>query len=295
MAKTPILDPFKPQEQAPATPNGAAPAAACMPEIVTVTPGMAREWTLGNTRNRAVRYNTVARFARDMKAGEWMLNGESIKIAADGTILDGQHRLYACIQADVPFSTIVIRGLPLEAQDTIDTGMSRRMADQLALRGETDVSLLAAIARWAFRWLRGAKMGGAHDLNPTHAEMFTLLDAEPRLRVAAAWANAARQKFKSVNGSVWGMAWLLFHGSDHLAAEVFLDKVLSGEDLGAGHPALAFRNRIWKARETGERLTQYEQLALLIGAWNAFQEGRKLDRVILPKGGLKAANFPEPL
>ena len=95
-----------------------------------------------------------------------MLNGETVKIASDGTILDGQHRLYACIQAGVPFETVVIRGLPPEAQDTIDTGMARKFADQLALRGEVNTPLLAAITRWAMRWLRGAKMGGAADLDP---------------------------------------------------------------------------------------------------------------------------------
>ena len=93
---------------------------------MTITPAMAQEWAGLNTRNRPVRYTKVAQFARDMTAGKWMLNGETIKIASDGTILDGQHRLYACIQAEVPFETVVIRGLPMEAQDTIDTGAPAR-------------------------------------------------------------------------------------------------------------------------------------------------------------------------
>ena len=97
-----------------------------------------------------------------------------------------------------------------------------------------------------------------------------------------------------MNGSVYGMAWLLFHGTDHLAAEVFLEKVLSGEDMKAGHPALAFRNRIWRARETGERLTQYTQLAYFIIAWNAFKEDRQLHILQLPKKGLTPKTFPEP-
>ena len=287
-----VLTPFAPPEQAAAA-NGAAPA-ACKPEVMTVTPEIAQEWASLNTRNRPVRYAKVAQFARDMKAGKWVLNGETIKIAADGTFLDGQHRLFACIQAGVPFETVVIRGLPVEAQDTIDTGAARKMADQLALRGETNTALLAAITRWAFKWLHGVRAQGGSDREPTHAEMLALLEAEPRIHEAATWAGSARQRFKSVNGSVYGMAWLLFHGTDHLAAEVFLEKVLSGEDMTAGDPALAFRNRIWKARENGERLTQYLQLAYLIIAWNAFQEGRKLQFLQLPKGGITPKNFPEP-
>lgn len=261
---------------------------------MTVTPEMAKEWTLRNTRNRPVRYTKVAQYARDMAAGKWLLNGETIKIAADGTILDGQHRLYACIQAETPFESIVIRGLPMEAQDTIDTGMTRKFADQLTLRGEVNTAVLASIARWAYKWLHGVRLNGGADSDPTHNEMTELLDAEPRIREACAWAVNAGPRFRSVNRSVWGMAWLLFHGSDHLAAEVFLEKVLTGEDCATGHPALAFRNRIWNAREAGERLTPHQQLAYMIIAWNAFKDDRSLKILKFTNGKLTPKNFPEP-
>lgn len=289
-AYTPFLAP----DASPAV-NGTE-IAACKPEVatMTVTPDIAREWAEKNTRNRPVRYNKVAQFARDMKAGRWALNGETIKIDVDGNLLDGQHRVYACIQAEVPFVSVVITGLPPEAQDTIDTGIARRMADQLSLRGETNASLLAAIARWAFKWLRGIRMQGATEQEPTHEEMLALIDADPRLRDAATWGMAARAQFKSVAPSVWGMAWLVLHGSDHLTAEVFLHRALTGEDCPAGDPALAFRNRIYRAREDGERLNQYEQLAYLIIAWNAFKDGRTLKIVKFPNAKLSPKTFPEP-
>jgi len=287
-----ITTPFRSPDAPAASPNGAPPP-VCKPEVMTITPETAQEWTGLNTRNRPVRYTKVAQYARDMKAGNWVLNGETVKIDVTGIILDGQHRLYACIQAGVPFETVVIRGLPPEAQDTIDTGMARKFADQLALRGEVNTPLLGAITRWAVRWLRGAKMSGATDLDPTHEEMFAFLEADPRIREACVWAVNVSGRFRSVGRSVWGMAWLLFHGSDHLAAEVFLEKVLTGEDCPAGHPALAFRNRIWNAREAGERLTQYEQLAYLVIAWNAFKEDRPLKLLKFANGKLTVKNFPE--
>jgi hypothetical protein len=289
-----ITTPFRsPDTPAAASPNGSLPV-VCKPEVMTITPEIALEWTGLNTHNRPVRYARVAQFARDMAAGKWVLNGESVKIATDGTIIDGQHRLYACIKAETPFETVVIRGLPLAVQDTVDTGAARKMSDQLSLRGEVNASLLASVARLALKWLHGVRGTGASDQEPTRAEMMAFIEIDPRLREAAAWANGARQRFKSVNGSVYGMAWLLFHGTDHLAAEVFLEKVLSGEDMKAGHPALAFRNRIWKARENGERLTQHVQLAYFIIAWNAFKEDRQLQFLQLPKKGLTPKTFPEP-
>lgn len=293
-----VLTPFDTarQPEARASSNGSKPKAPSS-EVVTITPQMAQEWADLNTHNRPVRYGRVARFARDMAAGKWVVNGQAISIADDGRIIDGQHRLYACIQAGVAFESLVVRGLPFSVQDTVDTGAARTMADQFALRGEVSANLLAAITRWSFIWLRGGRGGkgsGPAGNDPTHAEMIALLEAEPRLRDAAAWAERARKQFRSVNGSVYGMAWLLFHGSDHLTAEVFLEKVLTGENCATGDPALAFRNRIWRAREQGERLNQFEQLGYFIMAWNAFKDGRTLGKLLPPRGGFTPKTFPEP-
>lgn len=292
-----LTSPFTPTQAA--SPNGKPAAPPPDPEMthMTVTPEMAKQWAERNTRNRPVRYARVARFARDMAAGNWALNGQTITISDSGEIIDGQHRIYACIQAGVPFESFVVTGLPHEVQDTVDTGAARTMADQLTLHEEAHGPLLAAVARWSYLWLHGARGGRGHGPgsgDPTHSEMLALLDAEPRLRDAAAWADAARKAPLKVRGSVWGMAWMLFHGTDHLAAEVFLKGAVTGADLHEGHPALAFRNRMLTAKADRERMSQWEQLAYLIVAWNAWREDRQLVRVQLPKGGLTPKNFPEP-
>lgn len=282
-----ILAPFRAPSDSPHA-NGTAPPVEA--GEMTVTPEMAAQWANANTKNRPVRNSRVNRFARDMAAGNWTLNGETIKIATDGTIIDGQHRIYACIESGVSFRSFVIAGLPPEVQDTVDAGAARTMADQFGLHGEAHAALLAAITRWAFMWLRGARNRARSDVDPTHAEMLALLEAEPRLREATEFAEHARHEFRSVRGSVYGLAWLLFHGSDHLAAEVFLEKVVTGADCPKGHPALAFRHRMFRAVETGERLNQHEQLMYFIMAWNAFKEDRTLS-VLAPA---RAGKFPEP-
>lgn len=312
-APLPVLDPF-------AVP--VAPVAAAVPEIrveqMTITPEMAREWMTrhkeiveanraasgGAARdNRPVRWGDVAAFARDMRAGKWVVNGETVKRACDGTVSDGQHRLYACMQAEVPFTSLVVTGVAPEAQDTMDIGSKRKLSDQLAIANEANAIILASVTRWALRWLHGFRGGtslgggGASpnpNFNPTHAEMLEFLAREPRLRDAAEFAAHARNSFKSVRASVYAMGHMLFSGTDRLAARVFLDGVVSGADLPKGHPALAFRARVLNARDNGERLNEQEQLALLITAWNAFREDRQIGRLQLPKGGLTAKNFPEP-
>jgi hypothetical protein len=202
------------------------------------------------------------------------------------------------MEAKVPFWCLVVTGVDPEDQDTIDIGIGRKFSDQLAIRNEPNAVVLASVARWSLRWLHGARGGtsggGAGTYKPTQQEMLEFLAVTPHLRDAAAFAVKARQAFKSVRASVYGMAWILFNSADPIAARVFLDRVLDGAELSQGHPVLAFRARIWNAVETGERLNEQEQLALMILAWNAWREDRELSRMQLPKGGLTPRNFPEP-
>jgi hypothetical protein len=304
-----VLNPFLPA-------GGSAPEAASAPEeiraeMTEITPGMAREWIRrheatvsaeraangGKARdNRPLRVESgVEKYARDMKSGKWHRNGESVKIARTGAIVDGQHRLYACLRAGVAFCSVVVTGVDPAAQDTVDTGLPRRFSDQLAIANEKNPALLASVTRWSLRWLHGLRTnGGASGYQPTQVEMLDYLEADPRLRTAAGYAARAKAEFKPVRPPVYAMAWMVLHGKDWASAEVFLERILDGADLPSGSPVLALRSRMVNAKLTGERLTEHEQLALFCVAWNAFRQDRKVSILKLPQGGLTPKNFPEP-
>ena len=281
--------------------------------MTEITPEMAREWMERHRRvvaanrvanggkardNRVIRWGDdgVDGYARDMKAGRWDPNGESIKIAWDGTVPDGQHRLLAGMEAKVPFPSVVVTGVDPAGQDTTDIGIRRKFGDQLTIANEPNAVVLASVARWSLRWLHGVRAGtaGTAKYKPTQQELLSYLAVTPHLRDAAAFAVKARGSFKSVRASAWGMAWILFNSADPVAAQVFLDRAMDGAGLPSGHPVPAFRSRIWNAVENGERLNEQEQLALMVLAWNAWREDRELTRLQLPKGGLTSRNFPEP-
>src|ERR1700750_3512325 len=104
-------------------------------EVETISPDMAQEILAANGHNRNMRSPRVAQLAEVMRRGEWILNGETIKVATDGTLLDGQHRLQAVVDSGATIETLVMRGMSLETQDTVDTGRRRRLADILAIEG----------------------------------------------------------------------------------------------------------------------------------------------------------------
>lgn len=133
--------------------NGAGRRTGKRVEEVFVTPEMAAEWLTRNTSNRRLIKAHVESLALVLSRREWSLNGETIKFANDGRLLDGQHRLHACVKSGVGFRTWVAYGVESSAFDTIDTNIrTRRTSDILGLHGKENATHLAAAVKvlWLF-------------------------------------------------------------------------------------------------------------------------------------------------
>jgi hypothetical protein len=70
--------------------------------IETITPKQAQVILAHNDRNRSLASSRVTVYSGAMLAGEWRMNGETIKFNGDGTLLDGQHRLAAVVRSGQP-------------------------------------------------------------------------------------------------------------------------------------------------------------------------------------------------
>jgi hypothetical protein len=114
-----------------------------------ITPATAAKWLeIGNVNNRAVRDRTVERYARDMKAGLWRLTHQGIAFGPNNELLDGQHRLWAIVESDVPIRMMVARGVNLDAQTVIDDNLPRSAGDAIKFRTGANVrSVELAIAK----------------------------------------------------------------------------------------------------------------------------------------------------
>ena len=69
--------------------------------ITDITPDYAKELLLCNTHNRTLKKQRVSTYSKDMANGNWRSNGMPFIIGDDGVLKDGQHRLTACIEANV--------------------------------------------------------------------------------------------------------------------------------------------------------------------------------------------------
>lgn len=97
--------------------------------VETITPQIAQMYLTHNVINRKKSDKTIDTYAIDMKEGRWRLNGDAIRFSKSGNLLDGQHRLMACLKAGVPFNTYVTRGLDEDCFVTIDNGKIRSAGD----------------------------------------------------------------------------------------------------------------------------------------------------------------------
>lgn len=99
--------------------------------IMTITPEIAADMLATSAGNRKLRPWYVHMLATAMRRGEWRVTSQGIGFDVHGRLLDAHHRLNACIEANVSFSSVVVFGLRSDAYEVVDTGMRRTYADRL--------------------------------------------------------------------------------------------------------------------------------------------------------------------
>jgi hypothetical protein len=113
--------------------------------VQTITPSKAAELLEANTTNRPVSRSVVRSFAEAMQRGEWIVTHQGIAFDVNGVLIDGQHRLAAIVEADVPVDLTVFTDVDDGTFDVLDTGKRRNAADVLAIEGEKSSTMLAAM------------------------------------------------------------------------------------------------------------------------------------------------------
>jgi hypothetical protein len=112
--------------------------------IVTITPDLAQKWLSVETKNRSICKEHRNMLVHAIESGQWKLNGSTIVLARDGSVIDGQHRLNAVVHCGKSIESIVVFNSDKDSIDTIDVGRKRTAGDLLSMRGEVYSNYLAA-------------------------------------------------------------------------------------------------------------------------------------------------------
>lgn len=259
-------------------------------KLETVTPEIARSMLAKNTSNRAMRKGIVQYYEREIKNGKWDVNGESIKIAFDGTLLDGQHRLEAISRSGCPIETFVVRGLPRDTFVTIDAGKSRDHGDYLKIAGyEGHTKTLAAAARISmffgnegiFR-VHGDQSGGMAKVSGNRVspeDIVTYVEKHPGLLESS--SKLQKRLGKILPPAIAIGLHYIFSLLDMEKADDFFETLATGENLKVGNPVLALRNRLISLRGDGRAGEGHRRMLVyyVVRAWNAFTAEEKLENI----------------
>lgn len=108
---------------------------------IDVTPEIADRWLKANFRNRPIKDDVVAAYARDMVNGVWRATHQGIAFNDRDELIDGQHRLRAVIKAKRTVRMLVtfglaskIEGSDMTTMDCVDRGCTRSVSDQLKIQ-----------------------------------------------------------------------------------------------------------------------------------------------------------------
>jgi hypothetical protein len=86
--------------------------------VEIINPAEAEAYLKNNAMHRKIKQKKVDEYKNQMVDGKWQLNGKALIFDSNGRLLNGQHRLSAVVQSQVPLTTVVIRGVDPSVLET---------------------------------------------------------------------------------------------------------------------------------------------------------------------------------
>lgn len=236
-----------------------------------------------------------------MKAGRWKLNGEAIIFGVSGRLLNGQHRLKACVLANMPFDTVIVKGAEDSTFDTIDDGKSRNLGDVLAIRGEHGAYALASGLRFVWEYGTGQFMSkvGSRKTIGTKQLLEKLLDKHQGIRASARLVKALEKRPGGIliTPSLAIGLHYLFSLVDAEKSDDFFSTFQSGQSLASGNPILMLRAKLIASTKEATVIKREAMYSYMVMAWNAYVESKPLKRFAFAADGkmVEIAGLPQDL
>lgn len=256
---------------------------------VTITPDMAVEILELNKINRPLRQETVNRIARQIAAGKWRYNGETIKITHTLDVLDGQHRLWAIIEAKRAVETLVAFGIDREAFETIDTlRANRTLGDTIALEGQLQYrNYVGQALAWLIRYERGTvEKFRAPSNRIENADVKEAFRANPNIVHAVQQGVKVR---KLVNASLVAVFYYVLANQNTALADQMIEILRDPSKTKVANPFYLLRHYLVNERTHKDPV---KVLALMVKAANAAYAGKELTALEWRPQGKNPERFP---
>lgn len=250
-----------------------------------ISPKKASDMLAANTTNRPISKPVVRSFADVMRRGEWRVTHQGIAFDTNGVLVDGQHRLAAVLEADMPIEMTVFTEVPPETFDVLDTGKRRNAADVLAIDGETKTLMLASMLRtvWLYQH-RPEQSWSGRAASVSNPEIRQTLGEHPGIRDCVTLGERIAAETGMIKSAAGAASYLVDHANPQADLDPWWEGIIEGAGLGKNDPRLRFRNTMLRmAREqashTQRRRNTREHVALYLKAFNAWAGGEALHQL----------------
>lgn len=143
-------------------------------EIWDITPAVASLMLSTSRGNRPIRRSRVKDWARSLQGNSWEIINDDICFDLEGCLVNGHHRLTACVESGISFKCGVKRGLSLTAYSKMDCGLARSPSERTGMNKRcAEVCRLAALLINGTTRPSALEMQrlGAHGIEAAHQEL----------------------------------------------------------------------------------------------------------------------------
>jgi len=243
--------------------------------VATVRPQTAEQWLDElQRRNRRVSGSVVTRYARTMAAGDWRVNGEAIVFSDKGMLMNGQHRLSACVASREPLKVLIVVGVPDtdEMMATYDGGLVRTGGQVLGLASYHNPNVLSAMADVVYKYEQNLPLTARVD---SVARLHTV-EHHPDMSQYTGIKQQVTRAFGNFPGSLYAGLHYLFSRVDKKKADEFTNQFLTGYGLKRGQPVAALRTAAIRSSQGRGRMAHTLWYQLVIKAWNTEWKGEQI-------------------
>lgn len=271
---------------------------------IKINPKMAYT-LLHDNKNRNVKKVNLQKIATSIKSDGWDVGISMLVFTSAGRLIDGQHRLKACIATNTPIVSIYSIVPDTEfAMRSIDRGAKRSLADDLRLAGASSSKLLATVIRALYAYDAGVTPD-AYFASDRYKSVVTDADYnrfynthKDEIDVITAYTGKFYNNLRKHTAPVIGpraLAFLFatFYNIDSEEAVNFFGMLSSSKVAGCSNVILQLRQKLADLARMSATPSMRIVAACVIKTWNAYITGETLSQLTFRGGGAHPEKFPK--
>jgi hypothetical protein len=238
----------------------------------------------------------ILSLSEDMKNGDFINNnGDTIRQDCQGNIIDGQHRLAACIEANYTLKTIFVKGLQTDTIKTIDIGQkTRTFTDVLEINHRKNykyANQITSAVKFIYRfnhsvYADGTESSGKGRMNTN--QFLKWIDKNPEIiDFIAETMLVVCNGDKLIPASIFcGLKWIL-DKYNKTESDKFFQMLSDGIGIDKTSSIYLLRKRILSCKfgknTKQNNMTKSELIFTIVKSWNYYLDGKKTTLMLVAK------------